>query len=215
MYVRRALLVVVATAVLAACQASYPSPPAPSTPVTPVALQIHAPSAIGPVRLTLGFTLAAYLLNSDGAYEDVTARVSWSVSDSAILSRRATIPTAPVAFVATGVGMTDITAQYQGLSSSVTIVTVLTDRPAYPMLTVSPGDPQVIGRSSAARAILQINPSESQVVTPLASWTSSDPAVATVSNDGMVSAVGPGTTLITASYTGFGASYLMSVVPPR
>ena len=209
---RRALFAVVAAAALAACQASYPSLASPSTPAK---LQIHAPSAIGPVRLASGFRLAAYLLNSDGAYEDVTPKASWSVSDPTILSRSTTIATTTVAFVATGVGTTDITAQYQGLSSSVTIVTVLTDRPAYPMLTVSPGDPQVIGRSAAARAILQINPSESQVVTPLASWDSSDPAVATVGSDGMVNAVAPGTTLITALYNGFGASYLMSVDPRR
>jgi hypothetical protein len=197
----------------AACQASYPS--SPSTP-SPAALQIHVPSALGPVPVISGFGLFAYVLNSAGAYEDVTMRASWSTSDPLVISRAATTPTTgPMPFIAMSVGTAVITAQYQGFSTSVTIATFRRDRPAYPTLIVSGGDARSLGSSTPAIATLQQSATESQNVTTLASWSSSDGTVATVGSDGVVRAIAPGTTLITASFNGLSASYLLSVSPVR
>jgi Big-like domain-containing protein len=197
----------------AACQASYPL--SPSTP-SPAALQIHVPSALGPVPVVSGFALFAYVLNSEGAYEDVTMRASWSTSDPSVISRAATTSTiGPMPFVAMSVGTAVITAQYQGFSTSVTIATFRRDRPAFPTLMVTGGDARLLRSSAPATATLQQSATESQTVTTLVSWSSSDGTVATVGSDGMVRAMGPGTTLITASFNGLSASYLLSVSPAR
>ncbi|KAA6462921.1 hypothetical protein DYQ86_06165 [Acidobacteria bacterium AB60] len=50
------------------------------------------------------------------------------------------------------------------------------------------------------------HPSSNQNVTSAVSWTSSAPAVATISASGMATAVSPGTTTITASMAGFGGT---------
>lgn len=200
------LCVVVA---LAGCHATYPS--APSTPSI-VALQVHFLRAMGPVPVSSSFGLIAYAVDSDDAYEDVTGRVSWSTSDASIISRGAP---GVISFGAIGAGTATITAQYQGFSTTVTVVTIRADRPVYPSLVITGGDARSVGTAAPAVARLQRSPSDTQDVTALASWSSSDPRVATVAADGMVRAHAPGTAQITASYSGLSTWYNMSVSPAR
>jgi hypothetical protein len=197
---------------LAGCHASYPS--APSNP-TIVALQVHYPRALGPVSVISGFGLLAYTLNSDGAYEDVTTKAAWSSSDPSVISRGAVVPTfGPMPFVAIGPGSADITAQYLGFSTSVPMVTFRADRPAFPSLTISsPGDPRTVGTSAPSVARVQRSATDSQDVTTVATWSSSDPHAVSVAADGSVRAIAPGTAQITASYNGLTAWYGLSVAP--
>jgi len=169
---------------------------------------------IGPVPVNSSFSLLAYALNSEGAYEDVTSKTVWSTSDASVIRQSSNPVISFASFAGVGVGRATITAEYAGFSHSVTFETYRSDQPAYPMLTIR-GNVLAMGTSSSARATLQRTASDVYDVTTLAEWTSSDPAVATVTFGGVISARTPGTVLITASYLGISGSSLMSVMPRR
>ena len=67
----------------------------------------------------------------------------------------------------------------------------------------------------SARSVLRWNQSAttSDTVTELATWSSSDTRVVTVDR-GLISAVAPGTAMVTASYNGQLAWYGLSIPPP-
>jgi Bacterial Ig-like domain (group 2). len=198
---------------LAACHASYPS--APSNPVT-VAVQVHYPVAVGPVPVISSFALMAYSVNSEGAFEDVTKKAAWSTSDPSVIVRSVSQSSITEVFAAMAPGSANITAQYQGFSTTITIVAFRPDRLIYPSLTISSrGDPRLAGASVPSVVRLYRGSADFDDVTRLAAWSSSDPGVATVSADGTVRGVAPGTTQIVASYTGLTTSYALSIPPTR
>ena len=179
-----------------------------------MAFWVHywTPVGLGSVGAT--YTFSAFVLASDGAYEDVTARAAWSESNSQILvkSRSVTFPLA-VAYSAAAPGNVEIAAQYQGLRSSIVISVIRPDRQSFPNLGITPVSPRVMGGS--ARSVLRWNQSAatSDTVTELATWSSSDTRVVTVDR-GLISAVAPGTAMVTASYNGQLAWYGLSIPPP-
>lgn len=198
---------------LGACHASYPS--APSNIVT-VALQVHYPTALGPVPVVSSFGLMAYSVNSEGAFEDVTKKAAWSTSDPAVIGRSLSQSSIAEVFAAFAPGSGNITAQYQGFSTTITVVSFRPDRAVYPSLTISSrGDPRLVGASGPSVVRLYRGSTDFDDVTRLATWSSSDPGVATVSADGTVLGVAPGTTQIRAAYAGLTTSYALSIPPRR
>jgi hypothetical protein len=193
----------------ASCKASYPLAP---TDPSPVAFWVHywTPVGIGSVGGLYAFS--AFILASDGAYEDVTARATWVESDSQVLRRSGSglFPSA-VAYSAVAPGNVEVAAQYEGLTSSISMSVIRPERQPFPNLMITPVG-AALGRSTQSVLRWRENAAASEVVTDLASWESSNTRVVTVDR-GLITAVAPGTAQITASYNGQVAWYGLSVLP--
>lgn len=209
MHVPRAAFIVLIAGTLAACRASYPFEP---TQATPTSLQVFYRTALGPQPVGASFSLQAYIVNSDGAYEDVSARASWSSSNPVVV----TVAANPSSFTALAAGVADTSASFQGLTST-TRVTVFEPERQFPFLNIIPGDPHLIGRTASALVSLRVSSTQTAPLGTPASWTSSDSRVVTVTPTGnttaQVTAAGTGTAQITASFNGMSASYGVSVQP--
>lgn len=90
---------------------------------------------------------------------------------------------------AVGVGSANITASYGGSVSATCVVSVMGVSLNKTSLTMKPGTTETLVATSPA-------------MDPVASWTSSDTSVATVSSTGVVTAVADGTTTITVTTEG-------------
>jgi hypothetical protein len=163
-----------------------------------------------PLGLPAGFSAtAAY---SDGSAIPVTDQVVWTSSNPAVAE---VLLSQGYAYLdSKQAGSTIITATMPGVapaSASVTVTSATLSRidvtPARPMLPVG--------------AYVELNASgiysdlTTQFLRYAASWTSSDPSVASVGNGyqdkGFVTALRAGTTTITATYAGVSASTLLTV----
>lgn len=128
----------------------------------------------------------------DGSTKTLTANVLWSTSDISI----ATISNSGLL---TGVSCGDatITATSGTLSgsTSATIQAANITR-----IDISPTDTSVpVGSSLTFSAVGTVQGGGTQVITDCAVWTSSNTAVATIDNTGLVSTLTTGTTQITAT----------------
>jgi trimeric autotransporter adhesin len=201
--------IVLAIGLIAGCNASYPDHPSPPVPT---ALQIHYPTPlISPTLVGQSFTLLAYIVNSDGAFEDVTSSATWVSSNSAVVQMVAS----PSRFSAFAPGLASVSATYRGVSNAVSVTVMEADR-RFPMLTITPGVPRVVGQTVSAAALLRTNATQSQAVTSLAIWSSSDPNVVSVVLSGssaLVRGVGAGTAIVTAVFGDLSASYSLSILP--
>ena len=145
---------------------------------------------------TQSFTATAQ--NSNGTVQNVTSASAWSSSNPSV----ATISNTGVA-TAVGLGVTTITASYQSMAGSAT----LTVTAAVPnSLTVTPASGTILqgGTIQFKASTVMSDGSAGTDVTQEATWTTSYPAIATVSNaagsEGLVTGVGPGVVTITATY---------------
>jgi hypothetical protein len=201
-------IAVVFALLLAACSASSPSEP--SAPV-PLVLQVHYRTALGPVLIGNSFSLAAYAFDSDGAFEDVTSKATWSSLNPTAVE----LTTPPSRFTAVAPGLADVSVTYRGLVHAVPVTVIEIDR-QFPILSVTPGDPHNIGKTSPTSAVLRTSATQSQNVTAQTNWSSSDPRVVTVSpgaQTAMLTGVGPGTAWVTANFNGLSTSYGLSIEP--
>ena len=200
--------VVLSLILLAGCNAKYPSQPSVPAPST---LQVHYPTAMGAPLVGASFFFTAYIINSDGAYEDVTSRATWLSSNPVVVR----MTSSPSGFTAVAPGLADLSASYQGLTSSVSVAVLEVDR-QFPALAVTAGNPRVIGQTATTTASLRTSATQSQNVTSQAAWSSSDERVVTVTPAGQaasVKGVGVGTAQITAVFNGLSASYGLSIQP--
>jgi hypothetical protein len=204
---RASQIAVIFALLLAGCSASSPSEP--SAPV-PLVLQVHYRTALGPVTVGNSFSLAAWIFNSDGVFEDVTSMATWSSLNPATLQ----LTTPPSSFTPFAPGLADVSVTYRGLTHTAPVTVIEIDR-QFPILSVTPGDPHKIGRVALTSAVLRTSPTQSQSVTTQADWSSSDPRVVTVTRGAQtfVTGVGLGTAWITASFNGLSTSYGLSIEP--
>jgi uncharacterized protein YjdB len=144
---------------------------------------------------------------SDGS-QAVLAGVTWS-SNKAMVATVST--TGVVSAIANGAA--DINADFGGLTGS-TSLTV-----ASPVsILVEPTNPTVrVGHTLQFSATAIFIDGSTQVLTGLASWTSSKPMFAGVSNSGLtkglVTGVSPGTASILAIHSGVGGSTTVTITP--
>ena len=110
-----------------------------------------------------------------------TGTLSWTSSNSSV----ATVD-GNGKVTAVGVGSANITASYGGSVSATCVVSVMGVSLNKTSLTMKPGTTETLVATSPA-------------MDPVASWTSSDTSVATVSSTGVVTAVADGTTTITVT----------------
>jgi len=111
---------------------------------------------------------------------------------------------------AVGNGTAVITASVSGVSATRT-VTVSTPAPTVTGISLAPETLDMnVGTTSATT--VTFSPVGSDV--PITNWVSSNTAVATVNSSGLVSAVGDGTAVITASVSGVSATRTVTVSTP-
>lgn len=168
-------------------------------------------------QLQLGATAAL----SDGGARDLRAGVTWSSSDPGVL-------TVDGAGHATGVaaGSASVTAVFGGFSGTLALAVVPGYAPT-PRPSVTVRDLHIDPETSSVRAGLtttfsaQLRISDGSTVPPgQLAWTSSDPKVATVSADGVVTGIAAGSALLTAKGNDyFGTTYegfaLVTVTAPE
>ncbi|MBN1774136.1 MAG: Ig-like domain-containing protein, partial [Deltaproteobacteria bacterium] len=141
-------------------------------------------------------TFEATALYSDGHEELLTTGATWSSSDEAV----ATIDAATGVAAGVAEGTATITVTFEGASGTAQLgvgVPVVTE------VLVTPGSASVVVGSTApftARAVY--SDGRRETVTTTATWSSSDEAVATIGADGVATAVGAGSTAITATFGG-------------
>jgi uncharacterized protein YjdB len=192
------LTLVLIVAGLAACG----SDTGPET--RPARVEIQPPHPSVGVDQSLQMSATAFD-DADQPLPDHVAR--WAVDDVA----RATVSTSGLV---TGVstGSTTISATIDGVIGS-TDLTVTEPTPSLSFVTLEPSELRVApGRAGRLLAVLHDfdgNPFSG----PPVSWSSDDPAVASVDGDGIVSANTRGTTTVTASAQGLTASATVTVDP--
>jgi hypothetical protein len=153
--------------------------------------------------------LSATGLFSDGGRQDLTSQVAWSSSGAAV-----TVTSAGLARGASP-GAATVTATLGGVSDSVALtVTAAT----LTSLDVQPVDPTIpVLTSLPFTAVGSFSDGSVQDLSDQVVWSSSDPTVATVSNDdssaGQVQAVGVGTATISATFGAASDTSLLTVVP--
>ena len=171
----------------------------PSDPLTVTAASLQS-IAVTPASPTLakGLTLpfTATGTYSDGTTANLTPEVTWA-SDTPTV---ATISPSGLA-TAVGQGMAGITASLNGVTSPSDPLTVTA--PSLQSIAVTPSNPSVMqGQTQQFTATGTYSDGTTANLTPLVTWASGSPAVATISPTGLASAVSPGMTPITATYGG-------------
>jgi plastocyanin len=148
---------------------------------------------------------------SDNTTQNITSQVTWASATTAVATINAS-------GLATGVaaGNSTISATLGAISGS----TVLTVTPPATLqsIVVSPANPSIAaGLAEPFTASGTFSDNTTHDITSLVNWTSSDPAVATVSNaaglQGLATGVAQGTSTITASLGGVTGSTTLTVTP--
>jgi uncharacterized protein YjdB len=158
-----------------------------------------------PVGATQQFTATAVF--TDNSTRNVTATATWTSSKSTVavvMNNGGTIGRAS----ALAEGTATITATYGGMSGT----SQLSVAGSVQSITVTPVNPTtVIGVSVAFTATAILSNNATFPVTALASWTSSDPTVATVTAAGDATPVKAGPTTVTATYLGQAGTSVLTV----
>ncbi len=148
---------------------------------------------------------------SDNSTQDLSASVQWSTGDGTVATVAVTNGKGVV--TAVGAGTTSVTASDPASGKSgATMVTVTAA--TLSSLSVTPVNPSLaVGTSVQLDATATYSDTSTQDVTAQASWTSSDPNVATVSLGGQVVAKQAGACTISATLDGVGGSTAVAVTP--
>ena len=174
-------------------------------------VDLHAPPAVvswAPSRFAATGRL------SDGTVQDLTGLVTWTPSDRAVLRIRGT---GPDRGAARGVdaGTVEVLAHPVGGASASVPVTVDASPPTALAVQVADG-PVAVRTHSRALAVARASDGSSVDVTALAEWTSSDPALATISSvvrPGWVNALRTGSPMLTARFAGLSAGATLDISP--
>jgi hypothetical protein len=163
-----------------------------------------------PTNLAVGFTVqfTAVGTYSDSSTANITSQVIWTSSDT-------TIATISSTGLATGKaeGHTNITAALSGITSqAVTLpVSILSS------IAVSPASPAdlAVGSIQAFKVIGIYSNGVNSLITSKVTWISSDTNVATISSDGLATALAVGSTNISVSLSGLTSPVVsLTVVAP-
>jgi trimeric autotransporter adhesin len=163
----------------------------------------------------------ATALYDDGSRQMVTATALWSSSATNVLeisdATAGGSGTPKGDAVALAAGSATVTASYLGFSST---AAVTVSAPTLVAVQVTPTNPTLgKGASLQFQAVALYSDFSTVNVTSSASWTSSSPAVATITNTapgrGRVNALGTGQATITATYSGISGSTALTVTNPQ
>nr|WP_277751220.1 Ig-like domain-containing protein [Granulicella sibirica] len=142
---------------------------------------------------------------SDGSTQNLSTNVAWTSSNGAIVAINAN-------GLATGegTGAAQLTASYQGQTASTSSFTVT---PATLVsIAFSPATPSVAaGTTAQVTTTGNFSDGSTQDLSGSATYSSSDPTVATVSATGLVSGVAPGTSVVTVTAGGMTSTFTVNV----
>ncbi len=175
---------------------------------TLMAIEVSPPGATVPKGLSQQFQ--AIGLYSDGGSRNITGLCAWASSNATIALVSNAFGTQG-AVTGAGAGLADISASFGGVTGktqvTVTDVTIKEIQVTPVGLTLPRGIPQFFTATAVFSDLTVRN------VTAMATWTSSSPTVAQVSNAPRGQAVGlaEGTTMITASYLGTSGSATLTI----
>lgn len=170
--------------------------------------------AISPTSATISATttqqFTASATYSDGSAKDATSLVTWSSSNAAV----AKIAVGGVA-TALASGTTTITATLAGAPAATATLNVN----QLQSIAVTPSNPNVPNGKTQQFTATGTNKNADGTtgttdITSMATWTSGTTTVATISNAGLATAVGAGTSSITAALDGVTGSTNMTVGSP-
>jgi hypothetical protein len=170
-----------------------------SPPSSPTVLSIAVlPAAPGTAAGT-SVQLSATATYNDGSHADVTQKANWTSSNTSIATVGATTGTAN----GLTVGNATITAfcSVATLCGSLSGSTVLTvTAPALLSITVAPAAPSVVnGQQLQFVATGLYSDQSTQNLSAQATWSSANSSVATIGTSGLISALSPGNTAVTAT----------------
>ncbi len=167
-------------------------------------LEIQPFDASVPAGKTLQYTALAFY--SDGHMENVTDLVTWSSDNDAIAS-------IDIAGLATGVAAGGAVIKAVLDATEATTPITVTDAVIESVEIVEIDPSAAAGRTLQLHANGIKSDSNTVDVTDNGStiWSSSNRAIATISNKGLVTAVAPGTTTITVSHLGMKATVIFTV----
>jgi uncharacterized protein YjdB len=147
--------------------------------------------------MIVGGTQQLTATTRDGNGNVLTGRtIAWTSSSTAVLT--VTASGSPATVTAVGLGTASITATSESVSSSPTPTITVNPIPvASVTVSLAPTSITAVGASQASATTLDVNGNAlaGRVVT----WSSSNPAVATVSSTGLVTAVNAGSTNVVAT----------------
>jgi len=194
-----------------------------STVTGTAAVTVTAPRLVSiavtpnPLSLPVGLSLLlkATATYADQSTQDVTATATWTVLDSSV----ATVGNAgSAAGQVTGVkiGSTTVTATLSGLNGSATVTVA---QPNLVSISVAPDTTTVsAGNTQAFTATANYDNSTTLDITTQVTWSSSNIAVAQVSNaagsNGVATSLTAGTATITATYSGANGTATLTVSAP-
>ena len=187
------------TSIVATVEGVSASAPLTVTPATVSAVSV----SLGSSSILMGNSTQATATAVDALGNPITGRtVAWNTSNPAL----ATVSSLGLVAAIAG-GTVAITATIDGVVGSATLVVT---QSTIASVTVTPSTASLqTGQTTQATATV-VDASGAAVTAPPA-WTSSAPAVATVSASGLITAVGPGTSTITASAGGKSGSLNLTV----
>ena len=141
---------------------------------------------------------------SDGTSNDIRRQVTWSSANTTVAKvSQSGLVTAVAAGAAT------ITAT-QGSISGETILTV-TPLTLFSISVTHPNQSMPAGVTQQFRAIGIYSEGTTSDITTQATWSSSNPSVATVNSSGLITAVAAGTATITATFGGMSGNTVLKV----
>lgn len=152
----------------------------------------------GTIALHTSLPLSASVLLSDGTSPSLGGQVGWSAADPTIV----TVDAATGLAFGQGVGCTDVTALYAGVSEVVNIcvsgnlLTALQVTPRLPMLAM--------GTAISLQAAGVFSDGSVQDLTAQVLWQAADPMVA-ISGAGVLTGLAAGSTVVTATLDGLSA----------
>ncbi len=183
--------------------------------VTPATLVSIAVTPTNPsIAAGTGEQFTATGTYSDGTTQDLTSAVSWSSSDTSKASVSNASGSNGLA-TSSNQGSTTITATLSGISGStpltVTAATLVS-------IGVTPPNPSIAnGTSTSFTATGIYTDGTTQNLTQSVTWSSSNTAVATISNasgtDGLATSTGQGSTTVSATLGGVSGSASLAVTP--
>ena len=148
---------------------------------------------------------------SDNTTRDITTSVTWNSYTTAV----ATIDNTGLA-TAVATGSTTITASSGSIISN--SATLKVTSATVSSITVTPASPNIaLGATQQFIATGTFSDSTTQILTKVASWTSSSQSIATIVNTagsiGLATSFAAGTTTITATWSGISDSTVLTVTP--
>ena len=181
-----------------------------------VEIQYSQPSA-AVARSICCFTVTAWAVTAQGAYQDVSATAQWRSSNPAVAT---VVRGFFFAMVDTfEPGEAQISASYAGVTGAISVVreSPLLRRPRYLEIRYRgstpvrvPGGTQPAGDMTLSAFV--VTGSISRDVTAEAEWASSNPEIAQYGS-GRITALRPGTVLFTARYEDLSESTWVSIAP--